>query len=142
MIANRVFQQWRLVAYDFARRRLQDVRSAPMTGKPAGNSTIVPHDAAGAAVSIGAVYTSELANGLLLRWHVYRPRLGDRGRMGLRRHRPATREELSCGTDPPLDKCIPTRRLGIVNSLVGFAPLRPAEFVLLRIQQLAGQNRA
>jgi phage tail sheath protein FI len=29
--------------------------------------------------------------------------------------------------------------LGVVNVLVGFAPLRPAEFVVLRIQQLAGQ---
>jgi phage tail sheath protein FI len=29
--------------------------------------------------------------------------------------------------------------LGIVNIVVGFAPLKPAEFVILRIQQLAGQ---
>ena len=29
--------------------------------------------------------------------------------------------------------------LGIVNILVGFAPLKPAEFVIIRIQQLAGQ---
>jgi len=29
--------------------------------------------------------------------------------------------------------------LGVVNILVGFAPLKPAEFVVLRIQQLAGQ---
>ena len=29
--------------------------------------------------------------------------------------------------------------LGIVNILVAFAPLKPAEFVILRIQQLAGQ---
>jgi hypothetical protein len=29
--------------------------------------------------------------------------------------------------------------LGIVNILVGFAPLKPAEFVFIRIQQLAGQ---
>jgi phage tail sheath protein FI len=28
---------------------------------------------------------------------------------------------------------------GIVNILVGFAPLRPAEFVIIKIQQLAGQ---
>ena len=28
---------------------------------------------------------------------------------------------------------------GIVNILVGFAPLKPAEFVILQIQQLAGQ---
>lgn len=29
--------------------------------------------------------------------------------------------------------------LGVVNILVGFAPLKPAEFVILRIQQIAGQ---
>ena len=29
--------------------------------------------------------------------------------------------------------------LGIVNILVGFAPLYPAEFVIINIQQLAGQ---
>jgi uncharacterized protein len=29
--------------------------------------------------------------------------------------------------------------LGVVNILVGFAPLKPAEFVVLKIQQLAGQ---
>jgi uncharacterized protein len=32
--------------------------------------------------------------------------------------------------------------LGIVNILVGFAPLRPAEFVIIQIQQLAGQSQA
>jgi Bacteriophage tail sheath protein len=31
---------------------------------------------------------------------------------------------------------------GIVNILVGFAPLKPAEFVMLQIQQLAGQTPA
>jgi hypothetical protein len=30
------------------------------------------------------------------------------------------------------------RNLGIVNILVGFAPLKPAEFVIIRIQQIAG----
>jgi uncharacterized protein len=30
---------------------------------------------------------------------------------------------------------------GIVNIIVGFAPLKPAEFVILKIQQLAGQNK-
>ena len=29
--------------------------------------------------------------------------------------------------------------LGIVNVLVGFAPLYPAEFVVIQIQQMAGQ---
>jgi phage tail sheath protein FI len=28
--------------------------------------------------------------------------------------------------------------LGIVNIFVGFAPLKPAEFVVLKIQQIAG----
>jgi phage tail sheath protein FI len=31
---------------------------------------------------------------------------------------------------------------GVVNILVGFAPLKPAEFVVLQIQQLAGQIQA
>jgi len=29
--------------------------------------------------------------------------------------------------------------LGIVNIIVGFAPLKPAEFVVIQIQQMAGQ---
>jgi phage tail sheath protein FI len=29
---------------------------------------------------------------------------------------------------------------GVVNVVVGFAPLKPAEFVIIRIQQLAGQT--
>ncbi|GGY10246.1 phage tail sheath family protein [Streptomyces tanashiensis] len=32
--------------------------------------------------------------------------------------------------------------LGVVNILVGFAPLKPAEFVVLRLQQIAGQISA
>ena len=31
---------------------------------------------------------------------------------------------------------------GIVNILVGFAPLKPAEFVVIQIQQMAGQATA
>ena len=31
---------------------------------------------------------------------------------------------------------------GVVNVLVGFAPLKPAEFVVIQIQQLAGQSQA
>ncbi|HEX6747314.1 MAG TPA: phage tail sheath C-terminal domain-containing protein [Longimicrobium sp.] len=31
---------------------------------------------------------------------------------------------------------------GIVNIVVGFAPLKPAEFVIIKIQQLAGQTQA
>ena len=29
--------------------------------------------------------------------------------------------------------------LGVINILVGFAPLKPAEFVVIKIQQMAGQ---
>ena len=29
--------------------------------------------------------------------------------------------------------------LGVVNIVVGFAPLKPAEFVIIKIQQIAGQ---
>jgi len=29
---------------------------------------------------------------------------------------------------------------GVVNIIVGFAPLAPAEFVVLQIEQLAGQS--
>jgi uncharacterized protein len=32
--------------------------------------------------------------------------------------------------------------LGVVNIVVGFAPLKPAEFVIIRIQQMAGQVEA
>jgi hypothetical protein len=32
--------------------------------------------------------------------------------------------------------------LGIVNIHVGFAPLKPAEFVVIRLQQLAGASAA
>jgi phage tail sheath protein FI len=31
------------------------------------------------------------------------------------------------------------RDQGIVNILVGFAPLKPAEFVIIKISQIAGQ---
>ena len=31
------------------------------------------------------------------------------------------------------------RNLGIVNIIVGFAPLKPAEFVIIKLQQMAGQ---
>ena len=31
------------------------------------------------------------------------------------------------------------RNLGIVNIEVGFAPLKPAEFVIIKIQQIAGE---
>jgi hypothetical protein len=34
------------------------------------------------------------------------------------------------------------RNRGVVNILVGFAPLKPAEFVVIKIQQLAGQTQS
>jgi hypothetical protein len=34
------------------------------------------------------------------------------------------------------------RNLGVVNIIVGFAPLKPAEFVIIKIQQLAGKIEA
>ena len=34
------------------------------------------------------------------------------------------------------------RDLGIVNIEVGFAPLKPAEFVVIKLQQMAGQIQA
>jgi phage tail sheath protein FI len=34
------------------------------------------------------------------------------------------------------------QNLGVVNVLVGFAPLKPAEFVVIQIQQMAGQTAA
>jgi phage tail sheath protein FI len=30
--------------------------------------------------------------------------------------------------------------LGILNIMVGFAPLKPAEFVVIQIQQMAGRS--
>ena len=32
--------------------------------------------------------------------------------------------------------------LGIVNIVVGFAPLKPAEFVIISLQQMVGQVQA
>jgi uncharacterized protein len=31
---------------------------------------------------------------------------------------------------------------GVVNIVVGFAPLKPAEFVIIKIAQLAGQTQS
>ena len=45
-----------------------------------------------------------------------------------------------CGSRSP-QQCAHTDicyNLGIVNILVGFAPLKPAEFVVISIQQIAG----
>jgi hypothetical protein len=32
------------------------------------------------------------------------------------------------------------RNLGIVNIWVGFAPIKPAEFIVIKLQQMAGQK--
>lgn len=31
--------------------------------------------------------------------------------------------------------------LGVVNIVVGFAPLKPAEFVIIKLKQMAGQTQ-
>lgn len=73
VMANRVFPEWKRVAFDFARWRLNDLRAQAMSGKPDGNDAIVPNGAPGQTVTIGDVFTSELVVGMLLRWHVKRP---------------------------------------------------------------------
>ncbi len=73
VMANRVFPDWKRVAFDFARWRMKDLRTQAMSGKPDDNDAIVPHGAPGQAVTIGDVFTSELTIGMLLRWHVKRP---------------------------------------------------------------------
>lgn len=73
VMANRVFGDWKKAAFDFARWRLADILSKPMTRRPAGNTAIVPHDGAAQAVPLSRVFTSELATGMLLRWHVRFP---------------------------------------------------------------------
>jgi phage tail sheath protein FI len=51
--------------------------------------------------------------------------------------REAYRVRCDASTTTPTDQA-----LGLVNVDVAFAPLRPAEFVVLRIQQLAGQTQS
>jgi len=43
------------------------------------------------------------------------------------------------GTIRPIDG-VPTSVTVVVNVLVGFAPLKPAEFVLIKLQQMAGRK--
>lgn len=73
VMAIRVFDDWKRAAYDFARVRVQDLRATRMTDRPAGNTAVIPQDNGGNNVTIGQVFTSEMAMGLLLRWQVYRP---------------------------------------------------------------------
>jgi phage tail sheath protein FI len=49
---------------------------------------------------------------------------------------PATAYFVKCDKDTTLQNDIDQ---GIVNVIVGFAPLRPAEFVIIQLQQMAGQ---
>ena len=49
---------------------------------------------------------------------------------------PASAYFVKCDSDTTTQADID---LGVVNILVGFAPLSPAEFVILQIQQIAGQ---
>ena len=49
---------------------------------------------------------------------------------------PASAYFVKCDSDTTTQADI---NLGIVNIVVGFAPLKPAEFVILQIQQIAGQ---
>jgi hypothetical protein len=46
---------------------------------------------------------------------------------------------VKCGAETTTEN---DRNLGIVNVWVGFAPLKPAEFVILHLQQMAGQNES
>jgi hypothetical protein len=46
---------------------------------------------------------------------------------------------VKCGTETTTQSDI---NRGIVNIVVGFAPLKPAEFVVITIQQIAGQTRS
>jgi phage tail sheath protein FI len=50
---------------------------------------------------------------------------------------PASAYFVKCDSDTTTQADI---NLGVVNILVGFAPLEPAEFVILQIQQIAGQS--
>ena len=49
---------------------------------------------------------------------------------------PAAAYFVKCDKDTTIQNDI---NLGIVNIIVGFAPLKPAEFVVVQIQQMAGQ---
>jgi phage tail sheath protein FI len=49
---------------------------------------------------------------------------------------PASAYFVKCDSDTTTQADI---NLGVVNILVGFAPLKPAEFVIIQIQQIAGQ---
>ena len=52
---------------------------------------------------------------------------------------PASAYFVKCDSDTTTQADI---NLGVVNILVGFAPLKPAEFVIIQIEQLAGQIAA
>jgi len=54
-------------------------------------------------------------------------------------HTPAAAYFVKCDSETTTQNDI---NLGVVNVLVGFAPLKHAEFVVIRLQQLAGQIAA
>jgi hypothetical protein len=66
VMAARTFGSWQRRLWDMVRFRLRDIRAAPWGAGVANLGN-------GNAPTIGDVYTSELALGMLLRWHVYRP---------------------------------------------------------------------
>ena len=57
------------------------------------------------------------------------------GRARSRARRPSEAYFVKCDRETTTQADI---NLGIVNILVGFAPLKPAEFVVIKIQQIAG----
>lgn len=72
VMANRLNDNWKLRAYEYARIRIQDLLGVAMTHKPKGHPAIPPVAAGGAAAMLGQVFTSEAAIAILLRWHVNR----------------------------------------------------------------------
>ena len=71
VMANRLFDRWKAIVYDFARLRLHELSSVRMAGVP--NGVIPPVLADGGAATLGDVYSSELSRAMVLRWHVNRP---------------------------------------------------------------------
>ena len=75
MMAGRTIPGFRQRMWDMARLRIRDIRSTPWGGAGVANGIPDMPDGAGGTrpVTIGDVFTSERAIGLLLRWHVYLP---------------------------------------------------------------------
>ncbi|MCP4029127.1 MAG: hypothetical protein GY736_22815 [Sphingomonas sp.] len=73
VMANRIYDDWKLNAYNYARWRLADVMATTITQQPGTNGATAPVTAAGAAPTIAQVFTSERSMAMVLRWHVNRP---------------------------------------------------------------------